>query len=186
NRLSRSIGGVDGRCEAGQFAGSMTNSVCPYSTRSPVSAPICTTRPAHSELMVVNSFMTCPVVACRAVVALERGRAVIAGPGPAALGRRRDVAGSGVSAHDQFDIAGFDNHLVAGTAVDDFQDLGDVLVTQAHGFPSSLELSSCSIVAARLLAADRSSGTCASPCCNDIRANGAETASAAIGFLFGP
>jgi 3-oxoacyl-[acyl-carrier protein] reductase len=61
---------------------------------------------------------------------LERGRAVIAGPGPAALGRRRDVAGSGVSAHDQFDIAGFDNHLVAGTAVDDFQDLGDGRLAQ--------------------------------------------------------
>src|SRR5580698_9150218 len=91
-----------------------------------------------------------------------------------------------ISTHHQLDIAGLDDEFVTRTAVDDFQDLRDFLVSQTHEPSPPVEFPSLSIVAARLLAAARSSGMCVNPCCSVMRASGAETASAATGCFFGP
>ena len=46
--------------------------------------------------------------------------------------RGRDCASGGIATHHQLDVAGLDDQLVAGAAVDDLQNLGDLIVTQAH------------------------------------------------------
>jgi hypothetical protein len=49
--------------------------------------------------------------------------------GHCALDRWRSVTGDRISAYDKLHIAGFDDEFIARTAVDDFQYLGDFLIS---------------------------------------------------------
>src|SRR5215831_18262358 len=88
--------------------------------------------------------------------------------------------GNAIPAHHKFDIACLDNKLIAGAAVDELYDFGNLIVSQAHAFSCQFESGSVpSMVAVNRSAAACRSGTWCRPCSSDIRASGAEIASAA-------
>ncbi len=49
--------------------------------------------------------------------------------------RHGSGATGNISAYHEFQVAGFDDHLVAGAAIDDFENFGDLIIVQAHAPP---------------------------------------------------
>src|SRR6185312_14719599 len=85
-----------------------------------------------------------------------------------------------IPAYHKFDIACLDDKLFTGTAVDELYDFGNLIVCQAHVFscPFGSDPVSSMVAVNRSAVACRS-GTWRKLCSSDMRASGAEIASAA-------
>src|SRR5262249_16109126 len=88
--------------------------------------------------------------------------------------------GNAIPAHHNVDIACFDNKFIAGAAVDELYDFGNLIVSQHHAFSCQFEWGCAGWRGAvNGAAAACRRGTWCRPCSSDMRASGAEIASAA-------